>query len=33
MSKLVVNLKDFLVEKMEAAEHVEAIFLKRSQEE
>jgi hypothetical protein len=32
MSKLVVNLKDFLIEKIDAAEQVEAIFLKRSQE-
>lgn len=33
MSKLMVQLKDFLLEKLETAEEVEAEFLKRSVEE
>lgn len=33
MSKLVVRLKDFLVGKLETGEEIEAVYLKRSQEE
>lgn len=32
MAKLLVRLKEFLMEKLEQAEEVEASFMKRSQE-